>query len=44
MLKHTMQVASGEVDETEGNVLKKVRHTAGRRDQANTTKIHIGLS
>ena len=38
IMNHKMQVASGEVDETEGNVLKKVRHTAGRRDRADATK------
>ena len=33
-----MQVATGEVDYTEANGLKKVRHTARRRDETNATK------
>ena len=42
-LKHKMQVASGEVEETECNVLKKIRHTAGRRDQSNATNNTRGI-
>ena len=38
ILKYKIEVASGDVDETGGNILKKVRHTAGRRNQANATK------